>query len=144
MESPLYGHVVYKEGVLRVHMFSRELPPLVEVAGSRAKEMIKILRAKFSSVPEGEGGEVVKVDPLRVLQTLVWIVASAAAVRPTPELLEALLGGAPKSAVNLIFESEDPFSAYQNGGPLIPAEKLQRVSRIVVEILKLHGYPVTA
>jgi len=143
MESPLWGHVVYKEVALRVYLFSRELPPIIEVAGSRAKEMAKILRAKFLSIPDGEDGEVVKVDPFRLLPTLVWIVASAAAVRPTPELLEALLGGTPKSAVNLIFESEDPFNA-QNGGPLIPAEKLQRVSRIVVEILKLHGYPVTA
>jgi len=124
-------------------MLSRELPPIVEVFGSRAKEMIKILRAKFSSMSEGDGGEVVKVNPLRVLQTLVWIVAGAAAARPTQELLETLLDGTPKSAVNLIFESEDPFSAYQLGGPLIPAEKLQRVSRIVAEILKLHGYPVT-
>jgi len=140
MESVMYGHIEVRNGRLKLYMFDKELPPILDIGGARAQKIAGILRERFDSY-RVDGAEAIRIDPFRVLPVLVWVVASVA-VEPSTDLLEALLTKTPKSAVNLIFESEEPGRAYINGGPMIRYWKLRRVAKIIVDILRFEGYPV--
>jgi len=132
----------YDNKWLRLFLYSRELPPFIAVGGARAAAMAKILRNKFNSFSY-DGVEAVKIAPLYVPAVLVWTAASIAS-KPSADLLEALMGSTPKSAVDLLFELVDARNSYREGKPLIPFRKLYKASKIIVEILKLQNYPVDA
>jgi len=138
--SVMEGLVKLRGGKLSFYMFSTELPPVLEVGGKRAYEIMKILREKMGSYL-ADGAEIVRLNPFRVSPVLVWIVASVA-TRPSPDLLEALLAKTPRSAVDLIFEVEEARRSYVDGGPMIRYGKLRKVASIIVDILRLEGYPV--
>ena len=134
------GLVKLHNGKIRFYLFSDELPPLIEIGGARAQKIAKILRDRFGSY-RANGAEVIRIDPFRVLQVLVWAAASVA-VEPSDDLLEALLARTPRSALNLLFELEEPGRSYTGGGPMIRYRKLRRAAKIIVDILRLEGYPV--
>jgi len=133
-------YVEYDGKLLKLFLYSRELPPLIAIGGTRAAVMMKILSDRFGGSIDN-GVEIVRIVPLYAPAVLVWIVASIAS-KPSPDLLQALVNNTPRSTVDLIFELLDAKDGYRKNKPLIPFRKLYRASRIIVGILKLQNYPV--
>lgn len=117
---------------LELYLFSDKLPPLLSMRRN-AKELFNALSKVFGYTCN-DGVKTIVVKPLYVPAVLVWTVASLT-LGPRVEVLEKLISGTPVIAVELIFESIDAGRAYREKGPLIPKQRLVRVSRKVVGVL---------
>jgi len=141
LDNPLDAYVKGGSGWLEFHMFSRGLPPMISIRGSRSGPIMGVLCREFGCTSE-DGSEVAVVRHLYAFPVLVWLAASASAPRPSQELLRALIRRTPRSAIDILLELADAEAAYRRRRPLIPPGKLYAASKVIRGLLKLHGYPV--
>jgi len=140
IRTPMDTYIEYDGKMLKLFMFSKELPPLIAIKGEKALAIMKILSNRFGSIVDN-GVETIRIAPLYTPAILVWIVASISS-KPSPNLLNMLINNTPRSAVDLILELMDTQNGYKKNRPMIPYKKLYSASRIVLKLLKLHNYPI--